>query len=210
MPTDNETTANLPLPTDLDPVAPAARPAKVKKPRKKRAPNKPKVKPVDDRPVEISDDDPALQTAPDPRIDAVAAAQAVILARAETEAQVALDKLAAARKLDAATTTTPPQNVQIREVGMKLGDLQKRLNESRNKPVVVQPPQAPTARQQDTINAEIAAGQRRVAHFAAQDKARVPLPPDPKEPINTPVYRPADFVPDINSKDPAIGSQDLK
>jgi hypothetical protein len=199
------------LPKELPQLEPAPRPAKVKKQRKKRGPNKPKVKPVDNRPVEISDDDPALQTAPNPKIDAQAAAQQVILARAETEAQEAMDKLAAARKLIADTdANTAPKNVQIREVGMKLSDLQARLDESRNrpKPVYVAPP--PTERQQTKIDEEMAAGQRRVAHFAAIEKARVQLAPDPNEPLNTPVYRPADFVPDINSKDPAIGSQNLK
>jgi hypothetical protein len=201
---DNEIQQEVPQEAPA-PVEPAPRPAKVKKPRKKRAPNKPKVKPVEppveeeghshsDEPVNIPEDHPAMQTVPDPAIDAVAAARLVIAA-ADAKAKV---------------ENTQPQNVQIRQVGMKLADLQKRLDESRNRPPVVVVPQAPTARQQDTINAEVAAGQRRVAHFAAQERARVPLPPDPKEPINTPVYRPADFVPDINSRDPAIGSQDLK
>src|ERR1017187_1953403 len=73
------------------PVEPAPRPAKVKKPRKQRAPNKPKVKPVEppveeeghshsDEPVNIPEDHPAMQTVPDPAIDAVAAARLVIAA----------------------------------------------------------------------------------------------------------------------------------
>ena len=202
MPMDKETLQDLPE---------GAGPAPAKKARKKRAPNKPKVKPVDDRPVAISDDDPALQTAPDPKIDAQAAAQQVVLAQAEIEAQQALDKLADARRLVAAAdANTPPKNVQIREVGMKLSDLQARLDESRNRPKPVYVPPPPTGRQQTKIDEEMAAGQRRVAHFAAIEKTRVQLPPDPNEPRNTPVYRPADFVPDINSKDPALGSQNLK
>jgi hypothetical protein len=206
---DNETTAaNPPRPEVPDPAAPAVRPDKAPKPRKKRAPNKPKVKPVKppelpeavvdpaevkalpDTPVVISDDDPAIRTEPDPKIDAVAAARALI---------------AAADAQDQA-----PKNVQIRQVGMKLSDLQDRLNESRNRKTPAYVPPAPTERQQTTIDAEMAAGQRRVAHFAAIERARVQLAPNPNEPVNTPVHRPADFVPGINSKDPAIGSQDLK
>lgn len=202
MPMDKETLQDLPD---------GAGPAPAKKPRKKRAPNKPKVKPVDDRPVAISDDDPALQTAPDPKIDAQAAAKQVLLARAEADFHETADKLAAARKLIAeADTNTAPQNVQIREVGMKLSDLQARLDESRNRPKPVYEAPPPTERQKTKIDEEMAAGQRRVAHFEAIEKARVQLAPDPNEPQTTPVHRPPDFVPDLYSKDPALGSQNLK
>jgi sRNA-binding protein len=83
----------------------------------------------------------------------------------------------------------------------------KKLKEEQEKTHV---PAQRTERQQQTLDAEIAAGRRRLAHFEAQEKARQQIPPDPNDPKPTPVFRPKDHVPDINSKDPALASQDLK
>jgi hypothetical protein len=193
MPMDPETLQDLPegqsTPVPAEPPPP---PAKVKKARKKRAPNKPKVKPVDDRPVDIPEDHPALVSEPDPDIDAVAAAKRLIAARQMVAAAEAQNE--------------QPKNVPIREIGMTLAVLQVRLDEARNrpKPEPFTPPR--TARQQETVDAEMAAGQRRTAHFAEQEKLRQQLAPDPNAATTTPVHRPGDWVPDINSKDPATGA----
>jgi len=162
-----------------------------KKPRKPRAPNRPKKKPADDKPVDIPDDHPALGTEPDPRIDAVAKAAA--LAKAYDEAEAAKDEA--------------PQNVQVRKPGT-WGEIEEQILTARqaakdNAKEYIPP--KPTERQQATIDAEMAAGQRRVAHFETQEKLRQQIPPDPNEPKNTPVFRPADHVPDMNSTDPATG-----
>jgi hypothetical protein len=172
--------------------APAPQPeAPAKKPRKPRGPNKPKVKPAD-KPIEF--DDPPAE--PDPRIDAVA--------RAELEA--AKSQLEAARDEAA-------QNVQVRKPGT-WGEIEEQILASRRKLAEEQArPHVPaqrTERQQQTLDAEIAAGRRRLAHFEAQEKARQQIPPDPNDPKPTPVFRPKEFVPDINSKDPSLSSQDLK
>jgi hypothetical protein len=160
--------------------------APAKKPRKPRGPNKPKVKPAD-KPIEF--DDPPAE--PDPRIDVVARAQE-LAAQAEDEA---------------------PQNVQVRKPGT-WGEIEEQILEARRKAKAEQeqPAHVPqrTERQQQTLEAEIAAGKRRLAHFEAQEKARKQIPPDPNDPKPTPVFRPKEFVPDINSKDPSLSSQDLK
>lgn len=73
-----------------------------------------------------------------------------------------------------------------------------RVMEIRNKPVanVVLAPATP--RQLNQTQLEMAAGQRAVARHQQQEAAR-PRPvvkPDPTQGTTTPVFRPADYVPD--------------
>lgn len=56
-----------------------------------------------------------------------------------------------------------------------------------------------TERQLSQTELEIKRGKERQAHFAAIDASRPPRPVDPTAGTSTPVHRPADFVPNMNS-----------
>lgn len=71
------------------------------------------------------------------------------------------------------------------------------------KPDYVPPPM--TDRQKSALQEEMQAGARAVAKAQAQShRASHPLLPQPNEPLTTPVHRPGEFVPGLNSKDPAL------
>jgi len=74
--------------------------------------------------------------------------------------------------------------------------------ERTKKPEYIPPPR--TARQMSQLEEELEAGRRSQAKAQAQLDSR----PPPEKPVNegftTPVHRPGDFVPDLNSRDPAI------
>lgn len=70
-------------------------------------------------------------------------------------------------------------------------------------PPYVPPPM--TERQLTSLQEEMQAGARAVARAqASKIRAGHPLLPQANEPLTTPVYRPNDHVPGMNSKDPAI------
>lgn len=62
------------------------------------------------------------------------------------------------------------------------------------------PPPAMTERQKSQIELEMEAGRRAVARHAAQAAHRPQPKPDPTEGKTTPVFRPEDYVPNLNSK----------
>jgi hypothetical protein len=174
--------------------APAPQPeAPVKKPRKPRGPNKPKAKPAD-KPIDIPDDHPALAAEPDPAIDAVELARRIV---------------------EKADQETAPQNVQVRKPGT-WGEIEEQILAARRaakeqaEQQTRQVVPVRTPRQQEQFEAEVAAGQRNLARHQERERLRQQIPPDPNDPKPTPVFRPKDHVPDINSKDPGLASQDLK
>lgn len=67
-------------------------------------------------------------------------------------------------------------------------------------PEYVPPP--PTERQRTQIELEMEAGRRRVAQNVAHDAARPRPVKDPTEGHTTPVFRPKDHVPSMESKGP--------
>jgi len=78
-----------------------------------------------------------------------------------------------------------------------------RQHSERAKPVEYIPPPR-TARQMAQLEAELGAG-RKVQQKAAEQQAHRPAPErDRNEGLTTPVHRPNDFVPGLNSRDPAI------
>lgn len=78
-----------------------------------------------------------------------------------------------------------------------------RQHNERAKPVEYIPPPR-TPRQMAQLEAELAAG-RKTQQRAAEQLAHRPAPErDRNEGLTTPVHRPGDFVPGLNSKDPAI------
>lgn len=62
------------------------------------------------------------------------------------------------------------------------------------------PPAAMTERQRNQIELEMEAGRRSVAKHAAQQANRPQPKPDKSEGTTTPVFRPEDYVPNLNSK----------
>ena len=176
MPTDQPPAGQAPL--EGPPSEPA--PVPVKKSRKPRAKKTPKVKP-DDRPVDIPDDHPALQAAPDPKIDAVAAAEEI------------------------------SKNVEVRSAKLTWPEFEAQVMSARNQPKPEYVPPVPTARQAEKTRLEMEAGAKRTAYFQEQERLRQQIPPDPSDaPLPTPVFRPKDFVPKHGSKDPGISSQNIK
>lgn len=151
-----------------------------KRGRPKGSTNKAKPK-LPDKPIDIPDDHPALASEPDPRIDAEA--------RAIAEAEA--------------------RSVQVRRPGTR-EEIEQQIQAARAKPTQEYTPPKPTERQAAKIAEEIAAGQRRLAYFQEQERRRQQIAPDPNDPPNVKVFRPADHVPDINSLDPARSSQNLK
>ena len=65
------------------------------------------------------------------------------------------------------------------------------------------PPPQMSARQRSQIEEEMEAGRRSVARHAAQQASRPQPKPDPTEGKTTPVFRPEDYVPNMNSKSDA-------
>lgn len=61
-----------------------------------------------------------------------------------------------------------------------------------------------TARQMSQLEEELEAGRRSQQRAEAQQAARPVDPTPPNEGFTTPVHRPGDFVPNLNSRDPAI------
>ena len=98
-----------------------------------------------------------------------------------------------------------PKNTVVREAGLSFPELEAQVMAARNQPKPEYVPPKPTPRQAEKIKQEMEAGAKRTAYFQEQEKLRQQIPPDPNEPTNTPVFRPKEFVPNINSKDPATG-----
>lgn len=77
-----------------------------------------------------------------------------------------------------------------------------RQHAEHSKPAEYIPPPR-TARQMSQLEAELSAG-RKVQQRAAEQQAHRPAPErDRNEGLTTPVHRPNDFVPGLNSRDPA-------
>lgn len=126
------------------------------------------------------------------------------LAAAEEARSAQLKQATDKEQAEAATANQEPVSIiglaaQGREV---LLDALRRHNE-RAKPKEYVPP-ARTARQQETLEAELAAGRRTQEKAEAQQASRPPPEKSRNEGFTTPVHRPGDFVPNLNSRDPAI------
>lgn len=65
------------------------------------------------------------------------------------------------------------------------------------------PPPEMTQRQRTQIEEEMEAGRRAVSRHAAQQANRPQPKPEPTEGKTTPVFRPEDYVPNMNSKSDA-------
>lgn len=102
-----------------------------------------------------------------------------------------------------ATVTTPKNEVFLDEEGQKLNDFIASIQADRQREEKAEEPrpQAPTERMRQQIALEMEAGRKRSEYFAEQQKNRVPPPPDKGEGTNTPVFRPPDHVPSMNSRD---------
>lgn len=85
----------------------------------------------------------------------------------------------------------------------QLQDFLKQVNLANQPPPPPPPPPEMTARQRSQIEEEMEAGRKSVARHAAQQANRPQPKPDPTEGKNTPVFRPEDYVPNMNSKSDA-------
>lgn len=108
---------------------------------------------------------------------------------------------------EAQNASAPPDDeVNIVNLASKgydaLHEAMRKVNAHKPKPYV---PPPMTARQLSNREEELEAGRRAVAR-ATEQLANRPAPPNEvvKEGFTTPMHRPNDFVPGINSKDPAI------
>lgn len=81
--------------------------------------------------------------------------------------------------------------------------LMEQILKQRNEPPPVYTPPARTGRQMSQLEEEMEAGRKALARHAAGQHARrevaQPIPPSPADGKMTPVYRPGDAVPGMNS-----------
>ncbi len=133
---------------------------------------------------------------------------------AAAEERNAAERLAAARASEEAHTVrsvpAAEPNEDIGSIASKGMDyLHRKLREHANKPKPVYVPPPITESMAQRIREEQEAGARAVAKHAAQQAARPQPPRDPKEGFTTPVYRPADVVPDPTGAAPKKFSADV-
>lgn len=105
------------------------------------------------------------------------------------------------------TILRPPMDDMEEVRGNSLQEFIKKVHAARAAKPVEQAPPAPSPRQAERTNAELEAGRRRVAYAAEQASNRPRVVRDKTEGSTTPVYRPGDHVPNLDSKDPGRGSQ---
>lgn len=100
----------------------------------------------------------------------------------------------------------PSPKVADRELShgeQQLQEFLKQVNLANQPPPPPPPPPEMTVRQRTQIEEEMEAGRKAVARHAAQQAHRPQPKPDPTEGKTTPVFRPEDYIPNLNSKSDA-------
>lgn len=122
---------------------------------------------------------------------------------AAAEEQQLAARLAASKAEQDAAEGKEPEPLQLAAVASEGRDrLLAELRKHAAKPKSEYVPPAPTARQLSQTEMEMEAGRRATARHA--ERSVTPPNPNITPSPSTPVHRPGDFVPGINSKDPAI------
>lgn len=83
---------------------------------------------------------------------------------------------------------------------LQLQEFLKKVQLANQPPPPPPPPPEMTQRQRTQIELEMEAGRKAVARHTAQQAHRPQPKPDPTEGKTTPVFRPEDYIPNLNSK----------